>query len=96
MKKSELIAEISKSSEIAKGDVEDVLDALCSVTRDALADGKKVTLVDVGTFVTKERAARAGRGDWSPWTARTPARGEALRGEIAVQPWHNQLVSVVA
>ena len=69
MKKSELIAAVSAAANVSKADVERTLEALVAVTRTALSEGKKVTLSDLGTFSTKERAARKGRN---------PATGEAL------------------
>jgi len=74
MKKSELIAAVSATSKITKGDVEDVLDAFCSVTRDALAKGDKVALPDFGTFITKERAARKGRNPQTGDPIEIPAK----------------------
>jgi len=74
MKKSELIAAVSATSKITKGDVEDVLDAFVQETRAALAEGDKVALPDFGTFSTKERAARAGRNPQTGQPLTVPAK----------------------
>lgn len=74
MKKSELIAAVSKTTEIAKGDVEDVLDAFVQEACAALAEGKKVALPDFGTFSTKERAARNGRNPQTGAPIEIPAK----------------------
>ncbi|MCF6432636.1 HU family DNA-binding protein [Leisingera sp. MMG025] len=74
MKKSELIAAVASTADVSKADAERVLDAFTGVARTALSEGKKVPLTDFGTFVTKERAARAGRNPQTGQPLTVPAK----------------------
>lgn len=61
MNKAELIAKISEDTEIAKSQVNSVLDSFVTSVTKALKTGDKVTLVGFGTFSVTKRAARNGR-----------------------------------
>ncbi len=60
MNKSQLVAKIADSTELAKADVEKVVDALVVCVKETLAEGDKVQLVGFGTFEAKAREARTG------------------------------------
>lgn len=61
MNKSELIDAIAATADITKADAGRALDATVDAITRALKAGDQVTLVGFGTFLVKERAARAGR-----------------------------------
>lgn len=61
MNKSELIATIADRADVSKATAEKVLDALASVTIDAVKAGEDVALPGLGKIVRTERAARTGR-----------------------------------
>ena len=61
MNKSELIDAIATSADISKAAAGRALDAVTDSIITALKGGEQVALVGFGTFVVKERAARAGR-----------------------------------
>lgn len=60
MKKSELIQEISRRTEIPKSISESVVNALIGTIEDALVRDDKVTLLGFGTFKTKHRSESSG------------------------------------
>ena len=68
MNKSELIDAIAASADISKADAGRALDATLEAVTGALKKGDSVSLVGVGTFAVKERAAREGR---NPQTGQT-------------------------
>ena len=68
MNKSELIAAVSKQTDLTKKDAEAAVNAVTDVITDALKAGDKVQLVGFGTFETRERAARTGK---NPQTGET-------------------------
>lgn len=61
MNKSELVAEVSESTEMSKKDVAKVVDAVFDAISNALQNGDKVQLVGFGNFEVRERSARKGR-----------------------------------
>lgn len=69
MNQAELVNAISDNTNLAKGSVKAVLDALGEVATGELADGGDVALPGIGKLVVKIRAARTGRN---------PATGEEI------------------
>ena len=61
MNKSELVTEVSESTEMSKKDVAKVVDAVFDAISNALQNGDKVQLVGFGNFEVRERSARKGR-----------------------------------
>ena len=61
MNKTEFIAAVAAQAELSKKDAEKAVNAVLSVTTDALAKGDKVQLVGFGTFEVRERSARDGK-----------------------------------
>lgn len=70
MTKSELITKLSEESNLNKTQANDCLNALSKIITEALVNGDKVLLPDVGTFLAKERSAR---------TVRNPRTGETMQ-----------------
>ncbi len=60
MVKADLVAKVAEIG-ITKKQAGEVVDAVISAIKDALAKGEKVSLIGFGTFSVKERAAREGR-----------------------------------
>ncbi|MBP6889126.1 MAG: HU family DNA-binding protein [Candidatus Moranbacteria bacterium] len=58
--KDALVHEIMEKTELAKKDVESMLECLIDVVTDQLRKGNKVTLTGFGTFKVSNRAAREG------------------------------------
>lgn len=61
MNKSELVSEVSESTDMSKKDVSKVVDAVFEAISTALQNGDKVQLVGFGNFEVRERSARKGR-----------------------------------
>lgn len=61
MNKSELIGMVSEKTELAKKDVEKVVNAVIESIIDTVTRDEKVQLVGFGTFERRHRAARKGR-----------------------------------
>lgn len=61
MNKGELIDAIAEKTSITKKDADTALTAALDVITEAVAKGKKVTLVGFGTFEARERKEREGR-----------------------------------
>ena len=61
MNKSELIGMVSEKTEMAKKDVEKVVNAVIESIIDTVKRDDKVQLVGFGTFERRHRAARKGR-----------------------------------
>ena len=70
MNKTELVAAISKDTQLSKKDSEAALNAMMASISSNLAKGEKVVLVGFGTFEVRKRAARKGRN---------PASGAAIK-----------------
>ena len=60
MNKAELIAAISKKTDISRKDVEKVVMSMLDTITETLREGDKVSLVGFGTFKSKQRASREG------------------------------------
>ena len=61
MNKSELIDTIAAISGLSKADSKKALDATTTAITNALSSGDSVALTGFGSFVVRDRAARAGR-----------------------------------
>ena len=61
MNKSELIAQVSETTDLPKKDVTKAVDAVFEAIAGALHSGDKVQLVGFGNFEVRERSARKGR-----------------------------------
>jgi len=59
--KSELVDVVAESADISKAAAARAVDAMVDAIAGALKKGDQVSLVGFGTFVVRERAARAGR-----------------------------------
>lgn len=77
MNKAQLIDAIAASADISKASAGRALDAFMDSVTDALKEGDQVALVGFGTFVVRERVARAGRN---------PKTGEAIQISAAKVP----------
>ncbi len=60
MNKTELVLQVAERLDLTKSEVEEVVDAVFAVTRDALVKGEEVKVTGFGNFRVKERAARDG------------------------------------
>ncbi len=60
MNKRELIAKVSEQVGLTKKEIGSIIDATTKIIKNALSEGKKVTLVDFGTFRVLNRKARKG------------------------------------
>ena len=58
--KDALVSAISERTELAKKDVEMVIDTMTDVITKELRNGNKITLTGFGTFRVSKRAAREG------------------------------------
>ena len=70
MNKSELIDQIAESADISKTAASRALEATIDAVEGSLKNGESVALVGFGTFLVRDRAARAGRN---------PKTGEAIQ-----------------
>lgn len=70
MNKSELIDQIAESADISKTAASRALEATIDAVAGSLKNGESVSLVGFGTFLVRDRAARAGRN---------PKTGEAIQ-----------------
>lgn len=61
MKKNDLVARVSRQSNVGRAETARVLKALVAGIREALKNGDKVSLSGLGTFKIKARKARVGR-----------------------------------
>ena len=68
MNKAEFIGAVAGASELSKADAGRAVDAMIEVVKKALKKGDSVSLVGVGTFQVRKRAARQGR---NPRTGQT-------------------------
>lgn len=78
MNKSQLIAYIAESSELAIAKAEKVLAAMLNSIEVSLTNGDSVSLVGFGNFGVKERAARK---------VRNPQTGKEMQINAAVVPY---------
>ncbi|HAL40981.1 MAG TPA: DNA-binding protein HU [Gammaproteobacteria bacterium] len=77
MNKSELVDHIAESADISKTAASRALDSALDAISGSLRDGESVALVGFGTFLVRERAARAGRN---------PKTGESIQIAAAKVP----------
>lgn len=61
LNKTDLINQVSESTELSKKDVTKAIDAVFEAIAGALQNGDKVQLVGFGNFEVRERSARKGR-----------------------------------
>ncbi|HBG20017.1 MAG TPA: DNA-binding protein [Desulfobulbaceae bacterium] len=61
MNKGELLEKVAKDCDISKSTADRILSSIISAITDAVSAGDKVTLIELGTFSSTERAAREGR-----------------------------------
>ena len=61
MNKAEFVAAIADASELTKADAERAIEAMFKVVKKTLKAGESISLVGLGTFVVRKRAARTGR-----------------------------------
>jgi len=87
--KSELIDQIAESADISKTAAGRALEATIDAVAGSLKNGESVSLVGFGTFLVRERAARAGRNPKTGATiqiaaAKVPAfkPGKALKDAL--------------
>lgn len=66
MNKAELIEKIAEKTQLAKKQVEDVMEAFEAITTETLKSGGEVTLTGFGTFMAKQRSARTGVNPQNP------------------------------
>ncbi len=77
MNKNDLIASVSTSADLAKGDAGKAVDAVFEAISNALKAGDDVRLVGFGTFSVTRRAASEGRN---------PRTGEKIQIKASNQP----------
>jgi DNA-binding protein HU-beta len=77
LNKSELVDHVAESADIPKATAARAVDAAIEGITGSLSDGESVALVGFGTFLVRERAARAGRN---------PKTGEAIQIAAAKVP----------
>ena len=89
MNKAELIEAVSTQAGLQKADATRAVDAVFDSITSALKSGDTVALLGFGTFVVKERAARAGRNPRTNETIQIPASkvpgfkaGKALKDAV--------------
>lgn len=66
MNKAELIDKIAEKTGVAKKQAEDMLEAFTTVVTETLKAKGEVTIAGFGTFMAKERSARAGVNPRNP------------------------------
>ncbi|MFA5134810.1 MAG: HU family DNA-binding protein [Patescibacteria group bacterium] len=66
MNKAELINRISEKVGTSKKQTEDMLEAFEQIITGKLKEGEEVTLTGFGTFMARERSARAGVNPQNP------------------------------
>ncbi|MCC3379271.1 HU family DNA-binding protein [Paenibacillus farraposensis] len=89
MNKTDLINQVSESTELSKKDVTKAIDAVFEAISGALKNGDKVQLVGFGNFEVRERSARKGRNPQTGEEIEIPASkipafkpGKALKDGI--------------
>ena len=73
MNKTELVAVVAAETQVAKKDVEAVVNATVVAITEALKKGDKVQLIGFGTFEVKDTAEREGRNPKTGETIKIPA-----------------------
>ncbi len=77
MNKSELIEAMAEASDISKAAAGRALEGMIDAITEAMKNGETVSIVGFGTFVVRERAARAGRN---------PKTGETIQIAASKSP----------
>lgn len=77
MNKSELIDAVSNSANLSKSDAASAVDGVIGAVTQALRSGDQVTVVGFGTFLVRQREARAGRN---------PRTGETIQIKASKVP----------
>ena len=77
MNKAELIEAVSDAADLSKSDATKAVDGVIDAITNSLKNADQVTLVGFGTFLVRDRAARAGRN---------PRTGEAIQIAAAKVP----------
>ncbi|MGB9792601.1 MAG: HU family DNA-binding protein [Thermacetogeniaceae bacterium] len=74
MTKAELVKRVAEAAEVTQKQAAQVLDAFFAVVKDAAASGEEVRIPGFGSFVVRERKARAGRNPQTGEEIVIPAR----------------------
>ena len=89
MNKSQMIERIADSTNLSKADSNRALEAIIKIIKDSLKSGEQVTIVGFGTFLARDRKARAGRNPRTGETIQISASkvpafkpGKALKDEV--------------
>jgi len=61
MNKTDLINQVTETSELSKKDAAKAVDAVFDTVQESLKEGEPVQLIGFGTFEVRERSARKGR-----------------------------------
>jgi len=77
MNKSELIDAVSNKTDLSKSDAASAVDGVIASVTEALRSGDQVTIVGFGTFLVRQRNARAGRN---------PRTGETIQIKASKVP----------
>ena len=77
MNKSELVDHVAESADISRAAATRAVESALEAITQSLSNGEPVALVGFGTFLVRERAARAGRN---------PKTGEAIQIAAAKVP----------
>jgi DNA-binding protein HU-beta len=77
MNKSELIDAVSSKTEMSKSEAARAVDGVIATVTEALKSGDQVTVVGFGTFLVRNREARAGRN---------PRTGETIQIKASKVP----------
>lgn len=77
MNKSELIDAVANSANLTKSDAASAVDGVIGAVTQALKSGDQVTVVGFGTFLVRQREARAGRN---------PRTGETIQIKASKVP----------
>lgn len=90
MNKTELIAAVAESTQLAKKDAEAAVTATIEAITEALIQGERVQLVGFGAFEVKNRAERVGRNPQTREAITIPASkspvfkaGKALKDAVS-------------
>ena len=77
MNKSELIDAVASAADLSKADAARAVDGVIGSVTQALKSGDQVTVVGFGTFLVRQREARAGRN---------PRTGETIQIKASKVP----------
>jgi len=77
MNKSELIETVAGAADLSKADASRAVDGVIAAVTQALKSGDQVTVVGFGTFLVRQREARAGRN---------PRTGETIQIKASKVP----------